>query len=55
LLELLIKYLGGGRIEKQKTSVVNLTLTNLSLINNIIIPLFKKYPLLGIKQLDFLD
>ena len=24
-------------------------------LNNIIIPFFKKYPILGIKQLDFLD
>jgi hypothetical protein len=35
--------------------VVCLTITNISIITKIIIPLFNKYPLLGVKYLDFLD
>jgi hypothetical protein len=56
LLELLIKYFGAGRLEKHKsTKVANLTITNLSTISNIIIPFFEKYPLLGVKNLDYQD
>ena len=56
LMELLIKYLGSGTIDiNKRTSVVCLTITNISIITKIIIPLFNKYPLLGVKYLDFLD
>ena len=55
-MELLIKYLGSGTIDiNKRTSVVCLTITNISIITKIIIPLFNKYPLLGVKYLDFLD
>jgi hypothetical protein len=55
-LELLVKYLGTGKIEKQTNKkIVNLTIVKFSDITNIIIPLFEKYPLNGVKQLDFLD
>ena len=55
-MELLIKYLGSGTIYiNKRTSVVCLTITNISIITKIIIPLFNKYPLLGVKYLDFLD
>ena len=32
-----------------------LTITKISIITKIIIPLFNKYPLLGVKYLDYLD
>jgi hypothetical protein len=55
-MELLIKYLGSGTIDiNKRTSVVCLTITNISIITKIIIPLFNKYPILGVKYLDFLD
>ena len=56
LMELLIKYLGSGTIEiNKKTSTVCLIITKISIITEIIIPLFNKYPLLGVKYLDYLD
>lgn len=56
LMELLIKYLGSGKIEKHsKNPVVNLTIGKFSDINNVIIPFFEKYPLNGTKQLEFTD
>ena len=56
LIELLIKYLGAGKIEKDpRNSVVSLIVTKFSDVNNIIIPFFEKYPLHGVKLLDFLD
>ena len=56
LMELLKKYLGSGTIEiNTKTSVLMLTITKISIITKIIIPLFNKYPLLGVKYLDYLD
>jgi len=51
-----MKYLGSGTIEiNNKTSVLSLTITKISIITKIIIPLFNKYPLLGVKNLDYLD
>ena len=42
LMELLIKYLGSGKIEKHsKNPVVNLTIGKFSDINNIIIPFYR--------------
>jgi len=56
LLKLIIKFLGIGRVEKNiKGSVVNLVIGNFSDLNQIIIPFFNKYPLCGIKQLDYKD
>jgi hypothetical protein len=56
LIKLLIKYLGSGIIEiNNKTSVVCLSISKISIITKIIIPFFKKYPLLGVKYLDYLD
>lgn len=56
LMEILIKFLGTGQIEKDpRNSVVTLVITKFSNINNIIIPFFEKYPIQGVKQLDFLD
>jgi len=40
---------------KYKTSVLMLTITKISIITKIIIPLFNKYPILGVKYLDYLD
>jgi hypothetical protein len=55
-LERLIKYFGAGRIEKHKsTTVANLTITNLSTITKTIIPFFEKYPIHGVKYLDYID
>ena len=56
LMELLVKYLGGGKLEKQTNQkVVNLLINKISDITNIIIPFFEVHPLNGVKQLDFLD
>ncbi len=55
-MELLIKYLRSGTIEKNsKDQVVNLTISKFSEITNKIIPFFELNPLLGVKQLDYLD
>ena len=55
LMESLIKYLGSGKIYKYpgKPAIV-LTVFNISDITNNIIPFFEKYPLLGVKLLDYL-
>jgi hypothetical protein len=56
LLNLLIKYLVAGKIEKQKnTRVVSLTINKISEISNIVIPFFKINPILGFKELDYLN
>jgi len=56
LMESLIKYLGCGRCSSASTrNEVNYTVSTFSAIYSIIIPLFQKYPLSGIKQQDFLD
>jgi LAGLIDADG endonuclease len=56
LLELIIKYLGSGRLEKyNRGSVVNLVIGKFSDLNQIIIPFFNKYPLCGIKHYDYQD
>jgi LAGLIDADG endonuclease len=53
-MELLIKYLGAGKIEKHK-KVVIITIVNFSDIIKKIIPLFENNSLHGVKQIDFLD
>jgi hypothetical protein len=56
LMEHLKKYLGSGIIEiNKKTSVVCLLITKISTITKIIIPFIEKYPILGIKYLDYID
>nr|YP_010130230.1 LAGLIDADG endonuclease [Clavaria fumosa]QPZ51131.1 LAGLIDADG endonuclease [Clavaria fumosa] len=56
LMESLIKYLGCGKIYKYTNqSAIVLTIFKFSDIYNVIIPFFKKNPLLGVKQLDYLD
>nr|YP_010130207.1 LAGLIDADG endonuclease [Clavaria fumosa]QPZ51109.1 LAGLIDADG endonuclease [Clavaria fumosa] len=56
LMELLKKYLGSGTIEKNsKDQVVSLTISKFSDITNKITPFFELNPLLGVKQLDYLD
>jgi hypothetical protein len=56
LLEKLAEYFGSGlNYENKKTLVVELIITKFLVIQNIIIPLFKKYPIRGIKHKDFLD
>jgi LAGLIDADG endonuclease len=55
-MELISKYLNSGNIYKlDNRPMVSLTIVKYSDITNLIIPFFKKYPVLGIKQNDFLD
>jgi hypothetical protein len=58
LMELLIKYLGSGKIERSidhNKSTVSLIIVKLSDINKKIIPLFDANPLYGVKHLDYID
>jgi LAGLIDADG endonuclease len=56
LIELIKKYFGSGSIEKHKKfPAVTLVIVKFSIITEKVIPFFKQYPLIGIKQLDFLD
>ena len=56
LLELIIDYLGAGRLEKNKNdTMTNLVVGQFSDLNNKIIPFFNEYPILGVKYLDYLD
>jgi LAGLIDADG DNA endonuclease family protein len=56
LMELITKYLNSGNIYRlDKRPMVSLTIVKYSDITNLIIPFFKKYPVLGIKQNDFSD
>jgi len=56
LIELLIKYLGAGVLEKHtKFPAVTLTIVKFSHIIEKVIPFFELYPIIGIKQKDFLD
>jgi len=65
-MELITKYLNSGKIYRlderpllhlrnEKQMMVSLTIVKYSDITNLIIPFFKKYPVLGIKQNDFSD
>jgi hypothetical protein len=52
----LVEYLGCGYIKKYKNkSWVEFVVAKSKDVNNIIIPLFIKYPLQGTKKLDFAD
>jgi LAGLIDADG endonuclease len=56
LMELLIKYLGSGKLAKATSfPAVSVTINKLEHINKILIPLFNKYPIVGVKELDYLD
>jgi LAGLIDADG endonuclease len=56
LIELLIKYFGSGIKEKHtKYPAVTLVIVRFSHITEKIIPFFELYPLIGKKQLDYLD
>jgi hypothetical protein len=56
LLKSLIDYFKCGRVEENlKTSISYYVVTNFNDITNIIIPFFDKYPIHGIKSLDFID
>jgi len=56
LMNLIINYLGAGRLEKDtRSAVLNLVIGNFVDLNQKILPFFKKYPLHGKKKLDFLD
>lgn len=55
-MELIINYLCAGRVEfDHRKSCINLVIGKFSDINNIVIPFFNKYPILGIKTLDYMD
>jgi len=55
-MELITKYLNSGKIYRlDERPMVSLTIVKYSDITNLIIPFFKKYPVLGIKQNDFSD
>ena len=55
LLELLINYLGVGRIEDNRKNISTLVIGNFSDLTQIIIPFFNQYSVFGIKHLDYLD
>nr|AYE93291.1 LAGLIDADG homing endonuclease [Termitomyces sp.]AYE93310.1 LAGLIDADG homing endonuclease [Termitomyces sp.] len=56
LMELIIKYLGAGRLELDpRKPVTYLVIGKFSDLIQIIIPFFNKYPILGNKHLDYQD
>lgn len=55
LLELIVKHLETGIINIHSSNAFVLKITKLADLTNKIIPLFKQNPILGVKQLDFLD
>ena len=56
LIELLVKYLGYGKIEKHnKYPAVCLVIVKFSIITDKIIPFFELYPLTGQKLVDYLE
>lgn len=56
LIELLIKYFGSGVIEKHtKFPAVSLVIVKFSHLTEKVLPFFNQYPLVGVKQLDYLD
>jgi hypothetical protein len=55
-MQVINKYLNTGNIYNySEKSAVVLEIVNFSDISDIIIPFFEKYPIIGIKQLDYLD
>jgi LAGLIDADG endonuclease len=55
LMEKLVQYLGGGKVYKYTRSGVHLSIVDFSLITEIIIPMFKENPLVGVKSKDYED
>lgn len=56
LMELIINYLGAGRVEKDsKSFVLNIVISKFSEIAQIIVPFFNQYPICGLKKLDYID
>lgn len=56
LLELIINYLGVGRLEKNKNdTMTSLVVGQFTDLNSKIIPFFNEYPILGVKFLDYQD
>lgn len=57
LMELIIKYLGCGNIYKKtkQSKIIDLRVYKFEDITKKIIPFFEKYPIRGIKHLDYLD
>jgi hypothetical protein len=56
LMEKIVKFLGSGKIYKYNgKSAVSLNIVDFAVITNIIIPLFKENPPVGIKLYDYLD
>ena len=49
-----ISFLGGGFI-KERTNISEYVVVKSSLITDKLIPLFHKYPIIGIKNTNFLD
>lgn len=49
------KYLGCGSVVKDGDAMVSFSVYNISYVINIIIPMFKQYPIRGVKALDFGD
>lgn len=55
-MEIFIKYLGAGKIYKDsRFPAIYLTISKIADITKIIIPLFDKNPIHGVKQFDYLD
>lgn len=54
LMVLMVNYLKAGRLEKSR-STLNLVIGNFSDLNRLIIPFFNRYPIIGLKHLDYLD
>jgi hypothetical protein len=53
-MELLIKYLGVDKIYKHSSlTAVELKIVKFEEIKNKIIPMFQKFPIQGVKQLDY--
>jgi hypothetical protein len=56
LMESLITYLGCGRLEENlNRSMSYLVVTKFDSVINIIIPFFDKYPIHGVKSLDYIN
>jgi len=56
LLELIMNYLGAGRLERDyRNPALYLVISKISEVNQIVIPFFNQYPICGIKYLDYLD
>ncbi|OTA49158.1 homing endonuclease [Hypoxylon sp. EC38] len=55
LLNSCVKFLNCGRVSKRSMTAVELIVTKFSDIDNHILPVFSKYPLVGTKRRDYED